>query len=506
MKITSQQVGTGKLGNAVYSKVAGECIARQYNPNVSNPQTEAQVEKRSAFKLLSQLSACLKSDIAIKRDGLKTPRNQFMSINKNATRVNDGVASINLNAVQITKSNRGLGEFSADRSTTTMIAVALQEDANNTIDRMVYAAYIKMDDGSLVAHDSIVVSEAGDDGTFSGELRFTDKAVVIYAYGVKLDSNGAKAAFGNLTAPTAEQVAKLITTSTEMANGSSVTKTKGLTMLVGETTGDSDAEEHFSVSVSASGNGSVSGGGRFVAGQIATLTATPVPEASFVAWKKDSKNGQTLSTNATYSFEVTEDIVIVGVFQGGPVPSYSINATVDPALSGGITGTGSKQEGTTATLTFTPAAGSQLVFDGWYENNVKVSAANPYSFEVERNRNLVAKSVEAPESPFSNVQINGADWNDNKNVGATPAITLSAIAQGSATNVALQISENKPTIGAQVNTGAIKGSTAITAGTISMSPQLAQGDTGWLVECHTINTNTVEIDAVYDYHCYYPEF
>lgn len=443
MKISSQQVGTGKLGNAVYSQNAGVCIARQYNPNVSNPSTESQVEKRSAFKLLSQLSAAMKSDIAIRKNGLQTPRNQFMSINYAATSVSDNVASINLNLVQLTKSNRGLGDFQANRAGGTAIVCGLVADESANIDRMVYAAYIKQVDGTLVPFDSKVVSTPGNGGTFEANLKYTDQPVVILGYGIKVNTSGASAAFGNLKAPTAEQVAKLIATSSEAASGSSMTKTKGMTMLSGETSGSTDDVERFLISVSASGNGSVAGGGRYAAGEVVTLTATPDAEASFVAWHRNSKTGEILSTNANYQFTATEDIVIVGEFQGGPTPKYNINLSADPAAAGTVSGGGQKDEGSSCTVVATPASGK--VFQNWTENGNVVSTSASYTFTVERARTLVAHFGDQPASVFSNMTVNSAPWNADT-VNTPLSVNIAGTFSGSnATHVVLSRSATKPT-------------------------------------------------------------
>lgn len=389
MKITSQQVGTGKFGNAVYSQTGGVCIARNYQPNVTNPSSEGQVEQRSKFKLMSQLSAALKPSLAIRKEGLKSARNIFTSINAPLATIDDGLASINLNKVQITKSNRGMSDFTADRSSATKIAVSLVEDRAANLNRVVYAAFTKEADGSLTNFASVAVDAAGVNGQFPGELPYTTKSIVIYAYGMQDTNAKASAAYSNMTAPTAEQVAKLLASSSEVAAGTNLTATKGLTMNVGETSGSSDAEEHFLVSVTASGNGSVSGGGSFVAGQMATLRATPDAEASFVAWRKNSASGEVLSTSATYSFEVTRPIHIVGVFQGGPTPHYNIAVSAYPAEGGSVSGGGSKEEGSSCTVIATPNEG--FSFNGWYENGTKVSTNASYTFTVQNNRTLEAE-------------------------------------------------------------------------------------------------------------------
>lgn len=45
----------GKLGGVVYQQYEGMQIAREYQPNVKNPQTETQTENRAKFKLSSQI-------------------------------------------------------------------------------------------------------------------------------------------------------------------------------------------------------------------------------------------------------------------------------------------------------------------------------------------------------------------------------------------------------------------------------------------------------------------
>ena len=444
--------GSGKLGSHVYAINSGEQIVREYQSKVTNPSTEGQVTQRSKFKLMSQLSAAMAPAIAIRKEGLKSARNIFSSINMPFTTESEGVASINLNKVQLTKSNLGIAEFTADRSTNTKIAVALAESVATGIDSVVYVAFKKQGDGSLMQFASIVVSEAGEPAQFAGELPYTADSVVIYAYGMRVNSDKAKAAYANMQVPSAEQVAKLIASSAEIAGATTLTKTKALTMNVGETSGASDDEEHFLVSVSASGNGSVSGGGSFTAGQVCTLHATPDEEASFVAWKRGSASGTTLSTNANYSFEVTEAIVIVGVFQGGPTPKYQINASVDPSGAGSVSGTGLKEEGTTATLQFTLAQGSQLVFGGWYENNVLVSSANPYSFTVDRARTLVAKAVEPAASHFSNVTLDGQSWNADTNKQSDTSVAIAGSIADVPANGAIVVAMagTKPAVGATV--------------------------------------------------------
>ena len=68
----------------------------------------------------------------------------------------------------------------------------------------------------------------------------------------------------------------------------------------------------ISASSSPSAGGSVSGAGSYNYGSTCTLTATPATGYSFVRW---TKNGTQVSTNASYSFTVTEAASYVAVFE-----------------------------------------------------------------------------------------------------------------------------------------------------------------------------------------------
>lgn len=395
MKITSI-IGkmTGKAGNMVTATVGGETIAREYNPNVANPNTAAQQTTRSKFKLISQLAATMSPVIAIRKDGLKSARNQFTSINYEKARYSQGQADVNLNVIQLTKSNRSFPGFSADRSSGSAVVVKLNAESASDLSRVVYCMYQKMVDGSLRLVGSVTINTPGNDGLFEGQLPYNDGAVVCYGYGIKDLEAGITAKFGNMQAPTASDVAQLLVSNAENMSSVQLTKTAGLTMAIGETTGDSDDVEHFTVSVVTSGNGSATGGGRFEAGQLVTLRATPDAEAEFVAWKANNASGETLSTNPTYSFEAQANVTICAVFRGGPTPSYNIAVSADPQNGGTVSGGGMIEEGQSCTVA--AVATSPYAFTGWYENNQLVSSQASYTFTVMNARNLVARFAQVP--------------------------------------------------------------------------------------------------------------
>jgi hypothetical protein len=68
--------------------------------------------------------------------------------------------------------------------------------------------------------------------------------------------------------------------------------------------------------------------------------------------------------------------------------TYTINATVNPANSGSISGTGVYNEGETVNLIATP--NSNYSFINWTENGTAVSTDATYSFTAESDRTFVA--------------------------------------------------------------------------------------------------------------------
>lgn len=483
---------TGKVGNIVLSSVGGKVVGREYNPNVANPNTKPQQNTRSKFKLASQLSASMAPVIAIKKEGNISARNLFVKENFPAIRYSQGVADINLNVVQLTKSQRSFIGFNADRSSGSAIAVELNESAASALSRVVYIVYKKAADGSLLFFDSKVCSTAGDGGKFHDVLNYTADAVVLYAYGIKDLEAGISTKFGNMSAPSAEDVAQLLVSNTDNMSGVQLTKTAGLTMAAGEKTGDSDDVEHLTVSIVISGNGSAVGGGRFDAGQKATLRATPDEEASFVAWKANNAAGQVLSTQNPYTFTVEQNMTICAVFQGGPTPHYNINLSADPANGGTVSGGGSKEEGSSCTVVATPAEG--MMFGGWFENGSLVSNASSYTFKVERARTLVAEFGEAPEGMIQSVKKNGQDIVANQYLVTGTAYVGAFDASANGKTFAIVKSATVPAIG---NAYSTNDKATIENGAASVTAQTNQGTGKAYFVVGTLADKQVTIEEVF---------
>lgn len=224
---------TGKTADVVMAVRNGEQIIRKYQPIVANPSTPAQVEARAKLKLLSQLSAVLAPAIAIRRKGSASPRNVFTKKNYGLTSYASNEANITLAQVQLTDSVVALPIIGATRSGGTL---NLSVDyADPEIDRVVYAVVIKETNERLRYFSSIVVSKETA-ANFAAAIEVSDGfPIVAYAYGVRLNSDNARAIFANLTAPTAETVAKIVVSRSLTESDITLTETRGIEIAaVGE--------------------------------------------------------------------------------------------------------------------------------------------------------------------------------------------------------------------------------------------------------------------------------
>ncbi|MBO5848989.1 MAG: leucine-rich repeat protein, partial [Bacteroidales bacterium] len=144
--------------------------------------------------------------------------------------------------------------------------------------------------------------------------------------------------------------------------------------------------ELLTYNVTASANpaegGSINGAGTYTHGEAATLTATPNFGYEFTNW---TENGEIVSTDAEYSFTVTEAKELVANFT---LLTYNVTASANPSEGGSISGAGVYTHGETATLSATSNEGYQFI--NWTEEGTIVSEESEYSFAVTESRELVA--------------------------------------------------------------------------------------------------------------------
>lgn len=235
----------GKYGNAVFRVRRGTQVMAQYNPVVENPNTNKQIAARARWKLVAQLAAIYAQIIAIPREGSRTPRNLFTKINYKLTSFVDEVAQIVLPNVQLTKSSRSMGKFLVSRSNGQAITCALQ--VGETFSRVVWVVVAKNANQKLRVFATAVVDNPtpGEPNTFAANLPFTSEAVVVYGYAMTDRNSAATAAYNDLEAPTAENIAALLVQTASGMDDFIVTKTLGAYMEVGSTdavsTDDGDA-------------------------------------------------------------------------------------------------------------------------------------------------------------------------------------------------------------------------------------------------------------------------
>ena len=137
-----------------------------------------------------------------------------------------------------------------------------------------------------------------------------------------------------------------------------------------------------SVTANPTEGGTVEGNGTYNHGQNCTVVATANEGYDFINW---TENGVQVSTNLSYSFNVTGNHSLVANFEA---QSFQIKASVDPAEAGIVVGEGSYQYGEEVTLSV--VRNEDYEFQNWTENGVVVSTEETYSFIVTGSRELVA--------------------------------------------------------------------------------------------------------------------
>lgn len=323
MKLTGQIVGSGKVGNIVVAKVAGESIARQYNPNVSNPNTTAQVAQRAKMKLASQLSAALAPAIVIRKKGLVSARNQFVQKAMPQIVFSGNTAQVTYENLQLTDGNTGLPAISASRASQ-KINMKLSSGAPANINRVVWNVFGKSAEGKLALAGSIITTDPGESRTFDAEITNIDGDVVIYAYGMSDTSADASARYANYNCETGVDIAKLVASRSLSTSDYKFTETRGATLFTGESqTSDAPAGSRY-VYITAGAGGSVSGTGftngrkAVQAGESVTVVATPSSGYIFDAWMLQSGGQQTMvSQSASYTFTMGNNPVdLIATFHG----------------------------------------------------------------------------------------------------------------------------------------------------------------------------------------------
>lgn len=222
--------GTGKLGNSVFAVSGGEQIVREYNPNVSNPNTEAQVAQRAKLKLMSQLAASISSVIAIPKQGLVSSRNLFIKENIGAASFEDGVASMEYLALQLTKGRKILNGVIASVEGQSM-EMHIDGSVPEDVTRVAYVVCKINDDNQLQIVSSVVQNERGAANNFSTSVPAVGtNNLVVYAYGMIDKSSATTAKYENYNIVSANELAQLVTSRALGISDYAMTATVGFSL------------------------------------------------------------------------------------------------------------------------------------------------------------------------------------------------------------------------------------------------------------------------------------
>ena len=147
----------------------------------------------------------------------------------------------------------------------------------------------------------------------------------------------------------------------------------------------------ISISVSPTEGGTVSGSGQYEEGATATVTAVANEGFRFLEW---TEAGTQISTAANLTFTVTSDRTLTAIFEPisepapGPTPKHTYTISVSAAEGGTASGGGEYEQGSSVTLTATPANGYRFI--AWTENDEQISTDENFKFIADHDRTLVA--------------------------------------------------------------------------------------------------------------------
>ena len=149
-----------------------------------------------------------------------------------------------------------------------------------------------------------------------------------------------------------------------------------------------NAPTTYTVTATASEGGTASGGGTFVQGANATVTAAANDGFTFSGWYEgDTK----VSDSASYTFTVTKNVTLTAKFEKN-AGTFTVTVLASPAAGGVVRVVGETSSfASGATAIVTAEANDGYTFDGWYDGSAKVSAEAAYVFTVTKNVILTAK-------------------------------------------------------------------------------------------------------------------
>lgn len=287
--------GKGKLGSSVYSINHGVQIKREYNGTVNNPNSAAQVDQRSRFKLASQVSAALAPIIVIPRRGIQSPRNLFVKKNFDYFYATPTGAQVTYENLQVTPGSAPCPRILVSVFDDGKIEVALSESVVKYLDHVCYNVFNLTQDGQMILFESKVVDVTEENDMAGVELDKPSDDFVVYAYGMRMNTARARGKWGNYKITTGEDIAALVASRKIEISDVTFSMTRGTTVFSGEQGTPDVPAGSVMVYVDTIGDGSVTAtglsNGRIVAqrGSNVVLTADPGSGETFIGWKNNGE-------------------------------------------------------------------------------------------------------------------------------------------------------------------------------------------------------------------------
>ena len=222
----------------------------------------------------------------------------------------------------------------------------------------------------------------------------------------------------------------------------------------------------YTLTVSAGTGGTATGAGTFNAGTNATITATPNAGYIFSGWTPTA--GVSSPSTASTTVSMTADRAVTANFQ----QVYTLTLDREPTAGGTVTGGGTFNAGTNATITATPSTG--YTFAGWTPTTgVANPSATSTSVSMTANRTVIANfqlityTLTVNREPIAGGTVTGGG---TFNHGANATITATP-------NTGYRFSRWTPTTGAGVTDPSVAVSTILVTGNRTVTANFRQTGT-----------------------------
>lgn len=141
--------------------------------------------------------------------------------------------------------------------------------------------------------------------------------------------------------------------------------------------------------------GGTLGAGRFTPGTTVTISAVPEDDYEFVNW---TEGNTVVTTSVNYKFTLNGDRSLVANFREKAVTN-TLTLSATPAAGGTVSGGGTFTQGSSVTVTATPAKGYEFV--NWTEGTKVASTSASYTFTLSANRTLTANFRQATVTTYT---------------------------------------------------------------------------------------------------------